>query len=130
MMLAAAALLTVGVVVFTLVVRSKDLPASVPVSPVQHLEEKKARIDEGLGDLQFEYAAGKLSDEDYRKTKLDLEEDFARMTAEIDELPGKASGPAPPPKETARVCPHCGAIFEQELKFCGECGKPMKGESA
>ncbi len=23
-------------------------------------------------------------------------------------------------------CPACGAKFEKELKFCGECGKPMK----
>ena len=24
------------------------------------------------------------------------------------------------------TCPHCGAKFPQPLKFCGECGKPMK----
>ncbi|MGA3238808.1 MAG: hypothetical protein ABSG03_21225 [Bryobacteraceae bacterium] len=25
-----------------------------------------------------------------------------------------------------RTCSACGATFETELKFCGECGKPMK----
>jgi predicted amidophosphoribosyltransferase len=24
------------------------------------------------------------------------------------------------------VCDSCGASFEKDLKFCGECGKPMK----
>jgi predicted amidophosphoribosyltransferase len=24
------------------------------------------------------------------------------------------------------VCPSCGARFEKELKFCGECGTAMK----
>ena len=28
------------------------------------------------------------------------------------------------------TCPHCNARFEQELKFCGECGKPMKAVKA
>ena len=36
-----------------------------------------------------------------------------------------------PPKPAERrpagfVCDSCGAEFEKELKFCGECGKPMK----
>jgi len=30
------------------------------------------------------------------------------------------------PKPEAWTCPACGATFEKELKFCGECGKPMK----
>lgn len=27
------------------------------------------------------------------------------------------------------VCPHCGARFSQTMKFCGECGKAMRGEA-
>ncbi|MGO9258159.1 MAG: hypothetical protein ACLQU1_17865 [Bryobacteraceae bacterium] len=27
-------------------------------------------------------------------------------------------------------CPHCGAKFDRALKFCGECGKPMKEATA
>jgi predicted amidophosphoribosyltransferase len=30
----------------------------------------------------------------------------------------------------AFTCPHCNARFEQHLKFCGECGKPMKAVRA
>ncbi|MCC6363663.1 MAG: zinc ribbon domain-containing protein [Bryobacterales bacterium] len=138
MLLAAAALLIVGAVVFTLGVREKDLPAPVPVSPFQHLDDRKAQIYENLRDLQFEFRVGKLSDEDYQKTKLELQRELANVLAEIDAIKGEA---APPPaavaaaekpmkQKAANVCPHCGAAFERALKFCGECGKPMPGGAA
>ena len=51
-------------------VRAKDVPEAPPVNPpYQHLEGRKAAIYENLRDLQFEYRVGKLSDEDYQRTK-------------------------------------------------------------
>lgn len=136
MLLAAAALLIVGAVVFTLGVREKDLPPPASVSPFQYLEDRKAQIYENLRDLQFEFRVGKLSDEDYQKTKLELQRDLAKVLAEIDSLKG---GPEPPSiaapgkplkRNAANACPHCGASFDRPLKFCGECGKPMPGDAA
>ena len=66
MELVGAVLLLAAVFAFVIGVRSKDLPAVDPVSPTAHLDDKKARIYEGLRDLQFEYRVGKLSDEDYQ----------------------------------------------------------------
>src|SRR5579872_7312918 len=91
MFLSVAVLLTVGTLVFTLFVRSKDVPAAVPVSPTQHLDERKAQIYDNLRDLQFEYRLGKLSDEDYQKTKVGLQGELARVLAEIDSI--KAQNP-------------------------------------
>src|SRR5216684_4651181 len=126
MVLLAAVLLSVGTIVFTLLVRSQDVPETPPVSPTAHLEERKAQIYENLRDLQFEYRVGKLSDADYQKTKLDLQRELAKVLAEIDTIqPVKAAAPAPKPKRDGKTCPHCGAKFPQPLKFCGECGKAM-----
>jgi hypothetical protein len=134
MILIAAVLLTVGVLIFTVWVRGKDLPEPVPVSPVQHLEERKARIYENLRDLQFEYRVGKLSDADYQRTKIDLQRELAGVLAEMEKLqPGVRTVPepknvAPTPEKPApseNVCPHCSARFTKAMKFCGECGKPM-----
>ncbi len=36
---------------------------------------------------------------------------------------GTSSGPEGKP---AFTCDSCGATFEKDMKFCGECGKPMK----
>jgi hypothetical protein len=126
----------IAVIAFILGVRPKDVPPPEPVSPFQHLDERKAAIYENLRDLQFEYRVGKLSDEDYQSTKKDLQKELARVLAEVDRLkngsaaPPSAPPPQPAPKPVAQptglTCPSCGAKFPQELKFCGECGKPMK----
>jgi hypothetical protein len=124
------ALLGAGMIGFLLLIRFKDLPTPAPVSPFRHLDERKAAIYEGLRDLQFEYRLNKLSDEDYQTTKLELQKELARVLAETDRIkaelgqPVKAAPASSIPKKNA--CPSCGAQFDKPLKFCGECGKPMK----
>ena len=125
MVLLAAVLLTACTLLFTLLVRPQDIPEPAPVSPAEHLEDRKAQIYENLRDLQFEYRVGKLSDDDYQKTKLELQAELTRVLAEIDQILGPLTYVAKPvaaPKPGTN-CPHCGAKFPQPLKFCGECGK-------
>ncbi|MGA2185979.1 MAG: hypothetical protein ABSH47_23415 [Bryobacteraceae bacterium] len=130
MFLVSAVLLAVGALLFTLLVRAKDVPEPEAPSPAAHLEQRKEQIYENLRDLQFEYRVGKLSDEDYQKTKLGLQTELAGVLAEIDRVqPAAVPVPAPPPPprapDSARICPHCGAKFARAMKFCGECGKAM-----
>ena len=131
----AVAVLVTATLLYTLFVRPTDIPAAEAVSPTRHLEERRAAIYENLRDLQFEYRLGKLSDADYQSTKKDLQKELARVLAEVDKLKNALGGapavapPAPakvvvPP--TGYVCPACGAKFPTALKFCGECGKPMR----
>jgi rRNA maturation endonuclease Nob1 len=132
MVLSAAVVLVVGTLLFTLFVRSQDVPEAPAVSPTAHLEERKAQIYENLRDLQFEFRLGKLSDADYQKTKVDLQRELAKVLAEIDTVqpvvPARAKAAKASVEAVAKVsdkCPHCGAKFPQPLKFCGECGKAM-----
>src|SRR5205809_1681828 len=92
MIIFAASLLTIGVLVFILSVRSKDLPEPEPVSPFAHLDERKAAIYENLRDLQFEYRVGKLSDNDYQLTKKDLQKELAGVMAEVDRVKTQLQG--------------------------------------
>lgn len=119
---------------FTLGVRDKDIPDPIPVSPVQHLEDRKQAIYGNLRDLQFEYRLGKLSDSDYQQNKQALQRELAVVLAEMEEtvrrlglVPARAAARPLPRKSlvASAVCPHCGAKFAQMLKFCGECGKSM-----
>ena len=138
MIIAITCVIAIVVIVFVLGVRPKDLPEPEPVSPFAHLDERKAAIYENLRDLQFEYRVGKLSDNDYQLTKKDLQKELAVVMAEVDRVKlqlqaGRGQAPPPPapkvkaaPARDGLTCPHCSARFEQELKFCGECGKPMK----
>jgi hypothetical protein len=125
------ALLGAVIIGFLLFIRSPDLPKPEPVSPFQHLDERKAEIYESLRDLQFEYRVNKLSDEDYQTTKVELQKELARVLAEVDRIKselaaGGTSAPVASAPPVRNVCPSCGAKFEKALKFCGECGKPMR----
>jgi hypothetical protein len=64
MIVAVALLLALGAMFYTLFVRQRDIPEPLPVSPIQHLEDRKYAIYDNLRDLQFEYRLGKLSDDD------------------------------------------------------------------
>ena len=134
MIIAITCVVAIAVIAFILGVRPKDIPEPEPVSPFQHLDERKAAIYENLRDLQFEYRLGKLSDDDYQSTKKDLQKELARVLAEVDKLKNAAGAPPATPPAPAKVvipptgfvCPACGAKFPTALKFCGECGKPMR----
>jgi rRNA maturation endonuclease Nob1 len=130
------ALLGAAMIGFLLLIRLKDLPAPAPISPFQHLDERKAAIYENLRDLQFEYRLDKLSDADYQAIKLDLQKELAQVMAETDRIKTELgvvtkSVPKAAPvqaKKTSKIaCAACGAAFDKPLKFCGECGKPMGG---
>jgi hypothetical protein len=130
MVVTIAVLLALGSIAFTLMVRGKDVPETPAVSPTAHLEQRKAQVYENLRDLQFEYRLGKLSDEDYQKTKVDLQRELSKVLAEIDVLqPAQAKAAIAvadsKPKPDGKTCPHCGAKFPLALKFCGACGKAM-----
>ena len=135
-LIAVAALLVAVTLFFTLTIREKDLPPADPVSPTQHLDDRKAQIYENLRDLQFEYRVGKLSDEDYQQTKLGLQKELAAVLQEIEKfspVPATVQETKVQPQNgatrhaeaPANLCPHCGASFPNAMKFCGECGKAM-----
>ncbi len=152
MFLASSIALFAAILVLVLWVRPSDIELGPPPNPAAHLEERKAAIYVNLRDLTFEYRLGKLSDSDYEKTKHGLQEELAKVMAELDSFSGAASvtapaapakpGPAKPAKSQPAqakpsslgvdvaqtdplVCPHCNARFDKPMKFCGECGKPM-----
>lgn len=139
MYLIIAAAVTLALLFYILSIRPKDLPAPELVIPWRHLEVRKSQIYENLRDVAFEYRVGKLSDQDYQRTKTELQTELAGVLAAIDALkqapPAKAAKPATAKSNGSRAaaertCPHCGASFDRDLKFCGECGKPMQEATA
>jgi hypothetical protein len=132
MIVTSAVVLVLAALFYTLFVRDKDVPEPIPVSPIQHLEDRKHAIYDNLRDLQFEYRLGKLTDDDYQQTKQALQKELAVVLSETEQTL-KRLGLGPVRKQAAAVaaakkgtvCPHCGATFKENLKFCGECGKAM-----
>ena len=136
MIIAAAVAILLSALYFTLAIREKDIPEPIPVSPIQHLEDRKHAIYDNLRDLQFEYRLGKLSDEDYQQNKKALQRELAVVLADTEDsmkrlglVSTKTQTQRQPkkvaPKPLSYACSHCGATFAQPLRFCGECGKEM-----
>jgi hypothetical protein len=53
---------------------------------VDYLRERKDVIYENLRDLNFEYLAGKYPEQDYAEQRTGLEDEAARVIAEMDLL--------------------------------------------
>lgn len=53
---------------------------------VDYLRERKDAIYDNLRDLNFEYLAGKYPEQDYTEQRTGLEDEAARVLAEIDRL--------------------------------------------
>jgi hypothetical protein len=138
MIITSAVVLVMAALFYTLFVREKDVPEPIPVSPIQHLEDRKHAIYDNLRDLQFEYRLGKLTDEDYQQTKQALQKELAVVLSETEQTLKSLGLGAVRKQATSKsvaqraaaaakgtVCPHCGASFKENLKFCGECGKAI-----
>src|SRR3954449_3563521 len=114
MIVVAAAVLLLAALFFVLLVRPQDVPEPEPVSPIQHLEDRKQAIYDNLRDLQFEYRLGKLSDEDYQQTKQSLQRELATVLAETEAtmkslglMPQRVPPRSSPQRPTGTICPHC-----------------------
>jgi hypothetical protein len=134
MIITSALVLVLAALFYTLFVRDRDVPEPIPVSPIQHLEDRKHAIYDNLRDLQFEYRLGKLTDDDYQQTKQALQKELAVVLSETEQTLktlglGAVRKPAAvkpaPVAASGTLCPHCGAKFKENLKFCGECGKAI-----
>lgn len=85
MIVAACALLTVGLLVY---VFSADAatPAAAPKTRLTYLRERKEVVYENLRDLNFEFKAGKFPERDYQSSRAAMEEEAAQILAEIEVL--------------------------------------------
>lgn len=57
---------------------------------LDYLRERKDVIYENLRDLNFEFLAGKYPEEDYAEQRTGLEEEAARVIAEMERLGARA----------------------------------------
>ncbi len=85
MLVAAAIAMILLAFALPLVVRSEHVPPEDPVSPTQHLEDRKAAIYENLRDLQAEFQMSKMSAADYAESKRELQKELAGVLAGIEE---------------------------------------------
>ena len=102
------------------------------------LQRKKEVVLGNIQDLDFEYKCGKLSEEDYRKTRGEMSAEAALVFQQIENIESSADLDALIRREiSARkgkskastpttACSSCGATNPVANKFCAECGDKLK----
>lgn len=82
--------LTVAIVLYVF-----SVPQAVTAGPeatrLSFLQERKEAVYENLRDLNFEYKAGKVPDQDYLNLKNSLESEAAGILAEIARMESSTS---------------------------------------
>lgn len=142
-MLIFSAILLVGISVFLilqpLIMGSEAPLASAGEEPSEAQFKKRVSLLQ-LRDAEYEFAMGKLGDEDYQTLRKEISaEALVAIREEEGEARGDsasfASGSADIEEEIAQVrarlsggafCSECGFPNGAEAKFCGECGTPLE----
>ena len=142
-MLIISAVLLVGISVFFLlqpIIAGKEATlASEGNEPTEAQFKKRVSLLQ-LRDAEYEFAMGKLGDEDYQTLRKEISaEALAAIRAEKAEEEGASSDfadeSADIEDEIAQVrarlsggafCSECGYPNGAEARFCGECGTPLQ----
>jgi len=138
-----AAVLLVGLSVFVIlqpILRGQDAPlGSTGEEPSEAQFRKRVSLLQ-LRDAEYEYAMGKLGEEDYQALRKELSvealEAIRAEEAETTALAGDDAGPGDADLEAeiaevrARLgkgvfCSRCGHPNPPGSRFCGECGAPL-----
>jgi len=134
------ALITAAVLLFILQPVVKGLHASLERDDdeLTETEARKRVALLALRDVEYDFLAGKLDEEDYRSLKGQLTaEALAAMEADEAARSGEG-GDADVEAEIARlrqglrgglVCGECGFSNEEGSRFCSSCGSRLAGQA-
>ena len=79
-------LLFTAALLFYVFAPERDLAAQTPKSRLEFLQERKDVLYENLRDLNFEYRAGKLPEDEYLQGRDELEGEASAVLGEIERL--------------------------------------------
>jgi hypothetical protein len=139
-----AALVAAAVILFIVQPVAKGLHASLEreEDELTETEARKRVALLALRDVEYDYLAGKLDEEDYRSLKGELTaEALAALEADERARSGAAGGvdEAAIEAEIAQArlglregafCPECGFANEPGSRFCSSCGHALQATAA
>jgi len=139
-----AALVAAAVIIFIVQPVAKGLHASLERTEdeLTETEARKRVALLALRDVEYDYLAGKLDEEDYRSLKGELTaEALAALEADEKARSGASGGVDEAALEAeiaqARMglhsgsfCPECGFANEPGSRFCSSCGHALQATAA
>ncbi len=91
-MIVVLCLVLTAILLFFIFAIDERVEASPEKTRLLYLYERKEVVYDNLRDLNFEYKAGKFPDAEYLRMRTQLEEEAARVLAEIDGLEKNGKG--------------------------------------
>jgi len=104
-------------------------------TPLGRLALRKEILLSNIADLDFEFAMGKLAQDDYESLRETLKRQAALVIEQMDVLQrrpaaagaGAAESPSgKPPAADARFCADCGSGLPGGARFCPTCGSKVR----
>src|SRR5260370_30372431 len=115
----------------------------IDITPLADLKRRRLVLYDNLRDLEFEFQAGKIAQQDYHALREDYMGEAAQlMVASQDEEQMSSDGELVERLVAARraerqrtnaetyTCSKCGFENPFPVKFCGECGARLKPPGA
>lgn len=111
----------------------------IDVTPLADLKRRRLVVYENLRDLEFEFQAGKIAENDYRALRENYLGEAAQLMVASQDAEQRGSDSELIERLVAvrraerqgapghdYVCPKCGFENPLPVKFCGECGARIK----
>ena len=99
------------------------------------LEREKTLVLRSIKELEFDYAMGKISPADFDEMGGRLRQRAVGLMQQLDHTAGyrdriaeevAAAVAAARPVVTVRACPSCATPFDDDARFCKQCGTALK----
>jgi hypothetical protein len=96
-------------------------------TPLGRLATRREVLVGNLADLDFDFAMGKVAEEDYMSLRSSLKRQTLKIMEQMDVL--SAGQPAAKKTQDASVpsCASCGGAAPKGARFCPSCGSPLEG---
>lgn len=152
-LLLAGALLAAAVVLYVLLplIQGREAPLHRMDDEMSEEEHRRRLALSALRDVEYDYATGKLDDEDYQRLKGELSVEALRILEGSDSdgdgiadadagAPEDEEGPPPDDpleEEIARIrrglregrtCRACAHLNPEGSRFCGRCGRELESQ--
>ncbi len=115
----------VGVIVLPPLFR-RSAPAPAGGTTVAEQGRERDRAADGLRELEFDHATGKLADDDYQTLRARYEPAAAAAPAprrsRVDGLTDRLEGEILAARRARRFCAGCGTALPKAARFCPGCG--------
>ena len=96
-------------------------------TPMGRLGTRKEVLVVNLADLDFEFAMGKVSEDDYMSLRNSLKRQTLKIMEQMEVLAGGEPLQVKASKATGSGCPSCGGAAPKSARFCPSCGSPLEG---